>query len=146
MQRMKTDALIGRGWRFPINVDARGRLQWSQGPDRIRDSIWIIVRTIAGERVMRPRFGASTDDYVFQSNSPATRAALQSAIKDALVQWEPRIEVVSVRVNTASSDPEHRLRDTGLDNQVLVTIDYQIRATNELFNVVYPLYLDEGVS
>jgi phage baseplate assembly protein W len=143
---MKADKLIGSGWRFPINVDARGRLQWSYGPDRVRDSIWIIVRTALGERVMRPRFGASADDYVFQPNSLPTRTALQGAIKSALLEWEPRIEVVSVRVDTASSDPERRLVDTGLDNQVLVTIDYKIRATNELFNVVYPLYLDEGVS
>lgn len=141
---MNANALIGKGWRFPINVDARGRLQWSEGPDRIRDSIWIIVRTSLGERVMRPRFGASSDEYVFQSNSPATRAALQAAINTALLQWEPRIEVVNVRVDAAASDPEHRLLDTGLDNQVLVTIDYKVRATNELFNAVYPFYLDEG--
>jgi len=95
---------------------------------------------------MRPRFGASADDYVFQPNSLPTRTALQGAVKTALLQWEPRIEVVSVRVDTATTDPEHRLRDSGLDNQVLVTIDYKIRATNELFNAVYPLYLDEGVA
>lgn len=141
---MNANALIGKGWRFPINVDARGRLQWSEGPDRIRDSIWIIVRTSLGERVMRPRFGASSDEYVFQSNSPATRAALQAAINTALLQWEPRIEVANVRVDAAASDPERRLLDTGLDNQVLVTVDYKVRATNELFNAVYPFYLDEG--
>jgi len=40
---MSVDTLIGTGWRFPINVDARGRLSWSSGPDRIRDAIWIVL-------------------------------------------------------------------------------------------------------
>ena len=143
---MSIDALIGTGWRFPIMVDARGRLPWSTGPDRIRDAIWIIVRTAQGERVMRPLFGAGVDDYVFQSNSPATRAALGGAIKNALLQWEPRIELIGVRVDSVAADPDRPLPATALDNRVLVTVDYKIRATNELFNVVYPLFLDEGVS
>ena len=143
---MKSDQLIGKGWRFPINVDARGRLQWSEGPDRIRAAIWTIVRTTAGERLMRPRFGASTDERVLRSNSAAVRAALQAEVKNALLQWEPRIELAGVRVDTATTDPRRSLRDTGLDNQVLVTIDYTIRGTNELFNTVYPLYLEEGAS
>jgi hypothetical protein len=29
-------------------------------------------------------------------------------------------------------------------SQVLVSIDYRIRTTNELFNLVYPLYVQEG--
>lgn len=141
---MKANTLIGRGWRFPINVDARGRLTWSEGADRIRDAIWIVLRTALGERVMRPTFGAGVDEYVFQNNSPVVRADLAAAAKDALVKWEPRIELVAVRVDTAETDPEHRLESSALDNQVLVTVDYRIRATNELFNAVFPLSLEEG--
>jgi phage baseplate assembly protein W len=142
---MSVDILIGTGWRFPINVDARGRLSWSSGPDRIRDAIWIVLRTVVGERVMRPTFGAGVQDFVFQSNSPAVRADLAAAIKTALLNWEPRIELANVRVDTAETDPEQRLRADPLDNQVIVTIDYKIRATNELFNAVFPLVLEEGV-
>ena len=51
------------------------------------------------------------------------------------MRWEPRIDLDSVRV-TDSPDQA---------SLVLISIDYRIRATNELFNMVYPLYLTEGV-
>ena len=99
-------------------------------------SIWLIVATALGERVMRPRFGAGVADYVMQPNSAVTRTNLASAIRQALVRWEPRIELETVRVDPVDGEP----------SQVTVAIDYRIRQTNELFNLVYPLYLEEGVS
>jgi len=126
--------IIGRGWRFPIKVNAKGGLDWSEGPDRIRDAIWIILSTSLGERLMRPEFGAGLQDYVFEPNSAVVRAELASSIRRALVQGEPRIELISLRVDPS---PEQ-------DSQVLVSLDYKIRDTNELFNMVYPFYLQEG--
>jgi phage baseplate assembly protein W len=126
----------GKGWRFPIRVNGKGGLSWSEGLDRIQDAIWLIMKTSPGERVMRPQFGAGVDDYVFQPNSPVTRAALADAIKGALLEWEPRIDLEAVRVDPVPGEP----------SQVLASIEYTVRATNELFNVVYPLYLEEGVS
>ena len=133
---MIRDDFIGRGWRFPIRVNRRGGLDWSEGPDRVRDAIWLIVNTAVGERIMRPTFGAGVQDYVFRPNTPATRVTLATAIRQALVRWEPRIELDAVRVDPVSSEP----------SQVMVSIEYRLRATNELFNLVYPFYLSEGVS
>lgn len=133
---MNGPAFIGRGWRFPIKVNARGGLDWSEGPDRIRDAIWIVLKTSLAERVMRPTFGAGVESFVFQSNSPATRAALTLAIRTALVRWEPRIELVQVRVDPVDGEP----------SQVIAAVEYRIRTTNELFNIVLPFYLNEGVS
>jgi uncharacterized protein len=130
-----SDLIIGKGWRFPIKVNAKGGLNWSAGPDRIQDAIWLIVKTSPGERVMRPRFGTGIDNFVFRSNSPAVRMELAETIKHGLLEWEPRIDIEAVRV-----DPVPRE-----ESQVLVAVDYRIRATNQLFNVVYPLYLEEGV-
>ncbi len=127
---------VGVGWKFPIKVNARGGLDWSDAPERIQDAIWLVIVTSMGERVMRPRFGAGAGDFVFQPNSPATRTALANAVKHALLEWEPRIDLEAVRVETDSQVP----------SQVLVSVEYRIRITNELFNVVYPFYLQEGVS
>jgi phage baseplate assembly protein W len=126
---------IGIGWKFPIKVNAQGGVSRSSGPERVQDAVWVILKTSLGERVMRPRFGAGVDDYVFQPNSPATRAALAAAIKGALLDWEPRIDLEPVRVEPVAGEP----------SQVLVSVEYRLRATNELFNLVYPLYLGEGV-
>lgn len=125
---------IGTGFRFPIRINGRGGLSWSSGPERIQDSIWIIITTTLGERVMRPRFGAGVSNFVLNSNSLVIRTQLADAIKRALVEWEPRIELEAVRVDEV---PEQA-------SQVLIGIDYRLRETNELFNMVYPLYLQEG--
>lgn len=153
---MSNKDFIGTGWRFPIKVNARGRLEWSGGPQRIQDSIWLIIKTALGERLMRPKFGAGVDDFVFQSNSIINRSKLAIAIRGALLEWEPRIDLDEVRVDSAADLKSTRV-DTGdrnipfispadIESQVLVTIQYRIRTTNELFNVVFPLYLEEGVS
>lgn len=126
--------IIGQGWSFPIKVNARGGLDWSNGPDRIQAAIWIILSTSPGERLMLPDFGAGIKDFVFESNSPAIRAQLVSAVQNALVQWEPRIQLVSVQ---ADPSPDQ-------DSLVLISITYQIRGTNELYNMVYPFFLTEG--
>lgn len=125
--------IIGVGWKFPIRVNAKGGLSYSNGPDRIQDAIWIVLATALGERVMREDFGAGVNDYVFQSNSDLVRAQLASAVNAALTKWEPRIKLVGVTVQ-AGTEP----------SQVLIVIDYQIRSTNERSNLVYPLYLQEG--
>ena len=126
---------VGNGFRFPIRVNARGGLSWSEGPARIADAIWLVIATARGERVMRPRFGAGVQEILFQPNTAATRAALAGAIKSALTAWEPRIDVIDVRADAPHGDP----------SQVIVTIEYQIRTTNQVFNVVYPFFLQEGV-
>ncbi len=134
---MSNADLIGTGWAFPIRIDGRGRIATSRGPERVQDAIWIIVKTSLGERLLRPEFGAGINDFLFQPNSPLVREQLADAIRQALLQWEPRIDLGNVRVEPGTGGKE-------FSSEVLVMIDYRLRATNELFNIVYPLYLEEG--
>ncbi len=129
------DQLIGTGFKFPIKVNPKGGLDWSSGPQRIQDAIWIILSTCPGERQMRPTFGAGAQDFVFESNSAASRTRLATTISNALTQWEPRIELANVAVNESPQGP----------SWVLVTIEYRISGANNLQNLVYPLYLQEGL-
>ena len=131
---MNGTGIIGQGWSFPVRINAKGGLDWSTGPDRIQAAIWIILSTSLGERLMLPDFGAGIKDYVFESDSALVRAQLEAVITKALTQWEPRIQLVSVQ---ATQSPEQ-------DSLVLVNINYQIRDTNELYNMVYPFFLQEG--
>src|ERR1700758_505800 len=127
MRFMNGSDIIGQGWSFPIKVNAKGGLDWSTGAARIQAAIWIILSTTPGERLMLPTFGAGIKDYVFESNSEMIRAQLESSITSALTQWEPRIQLVSVQANPSPDQ----------DSLILVTIQYQIRDTNELYNMVY---------
>lgn len=130
---MRTD-IIGQGWAFPVQPGADGRLRLVGGERKVQESIWLILATAAGERVMRPDFGAGLPRAVFSPNDPRERTLIESRVREALTRYEPRIDLVDVRVD---ADPD----DEAL---VLIRVDYLIRANNAVFNLVYPLYLTEG--
>ncbi len=126
---------LGVGWRFPIEVDAAaGEVEVAAYEEAIRQSIWIILGTARGERPMRPDFGCGIHDLVFAVGGATTSAAIADAVRDALIRWEPRIELLDVR---AAHDVD---RPTRLD----VLVQYRVRTTNSVFNLVYPFYLDGG--
>jgi uncharacterized protein len=128
-----TNDVIGRGVPYPVRLE-NGRLSLIGGPLKIRQSIEIILGTAPGERQMLPKFGCGIHDLVFQANTSALRGIVQTKVRDALTRWEPRIDVMDVRVETA---PDAR-------NMLLIYVDYRIRADNSFFNLVYPYYLVEG--
>jgi uncharacterized protein len=125
---------LGTGWRFPPRVDARGALAWASAEEDVEQSVWIILATARNEREMRPDFGCGIHDVVFAPNSPATRGRLAEHVREALVDWEPRIDVIDVDV-TAPGEPE----------VLLIEVVYRVRATNTVRNLVYPFYIQEGV-
>lgn len=100
--------------------------------EAVRQSIWMILSTAHGERLMRPDFGCGIHDLVFASNSAATIGQLSNAVNQALIQWEPRIDLLSVDV----------FPDLDLPGRLLIQINYQVRTTNNRFNLVYPFYLE----
>ena len=129
-----TRDFLGTGWAHPVGTDYQGDIELSSAEDNIRQSVRIIIGTAKGERVMRPDFGCEVHDYVFAAADPATLSMVEDAVEDALVQWEPRIDVE--RVEAAPDEENH--------NCVLVEIDYWVRETNSSANMVYPFYLNEG--
>jgi phage baseplate assembly protein W len=124
---------LGRGWTFPAGVDATGRIALSEYEEDIREALRIILLTSKGERMMRPDFGAGLHDFVFDTMSATNIGRVQAAVTDALIKWEPRVEVLGVKV-----EPEQ-----GELGKLLVDIDYKVRATNNRFNLVFPFYLKE---
>lgn len=127
---------LGTGWRFPLSVNPAGGLSWSSGERDIAESIWIVLSTAPGERVMEPEFGCGAHQLLFDNDSAATRAEIAHHVTTALVRFEPRIDVLDVRVDDAAASDIDAL---------LVSVDYRIRANNALHNLVYPLYVTEGM-
>jgi len=125
---------LGRGWKFPVQLDPNGRLPYQEQENKIQESILIILGTARGQRVMRPDFGSRLHELVFAPVDSSTKSLLGHYTTEALVTWEPRIDIlgVDVRDNQASS------------GVLFVDINYRVRATNSQFNLVYPFYLREG--
>jgi phage baseplate assembly protein W len=129
-----TRSFTGTGWRFPIRVNPHGGLSYSSGEENIAESIWIILSTAQGERQMRPQYGCGMQEHVFAPNNAATFGNVSHFVRKALTQYEPRIDVVGVAVETPPGEA----------NKVLIRVDYRIRSTNSYHNMVYPFFVHEG--
>jgi len=129
-------AFVGVGWAFPFALDGGGEAATSRYERDVEQAIRIILGTNPGERVMRPDFGAGLDDFLFEPVAQGTIERVRRRVEDALIDFEHRIDVERVEVRAAGAA---RAR---LD----VHVDYRIRATNTLHNLVYPFYLDEGAA
>lgn len=126
-------AFLGVGWAFPLRLAADRSVETAVYEDDVRESIRIILGTRRGERVMRPDFGAGLEDFVFESISTTTIELLKKRVEEALIDWEPRIDVERVEV-----------KDERTRGRLLVSLDYRVRSTNVHYNLVYPFYLQEG--
>jgi phage baseplate assembly protein W len=137
-----TADFLGTGWAFPLRVDDAGAVAMSSYDDNIRESIHIILGTAKGERQMRPDFGCGIHELVFARNDHATAGLAIYHVEQALIRWEPRIELIKVDA-APGVDITHGYPSAG--DRLIVSIDYRVIATNSIFNLVYPFYLTEGV-
>jgi phage baseplate assembly protein W len=128
-------AFLGVGWAFPLSLAADREVATAAHEEDVREAILIILGTRRNERVMRPDFGAGLEDFVFESMDTTTRETLKRRVREALIDWEPRIDVESVEVR---AEPQL--------GRMLVDLRYRVRATNTHYNLVYPFYLEEGAS
>ncbi len=122
---------LGQGWHFPMTITKTGGIALARQGSDIEEAIRIILETSRGERRMRPEFGCILDELVFAPNNATTFGRVEEAVKEALARWEPRIKVMEVN---AQADPQER-------NRLIIDIGYQIKASNDRRNLVYPFYL-----
>jgi phage baseplate assembly protein W len=126
--------IIGKGWRFPIEPDASGGLGYVGGEQNIEQSLRILLQTDRGQRVMRADFGCTAGRLVFAPGSEHFLHELERAIREAVRDWEPRVELEDVRAELSARD----------ETIALVAIEYRIRASNTRENLVFPFYLRDS--
>ena len=126
---------LGTGWKFPpaFSTESSG-VEMVSGADDIRDSLWILLSTSPGERVMVPEFGCALWRMVFARLDLTTMTEMEDLVRRAILNWEPRINVDAV---TVEADP----RVAGL---VHISVAYTIRRTNARSNLVYPFHVNEA--
>lgn len=126
---------LGRGWAMPVEIDPRtGLIAGVAYEEDIRQSILIILETAPGERVMRPNFGCGIHELVFTALDSTTIQLIRSTVEEALRRCEARIDVLEVTVDEAATS----------EGKLLVEIEYRVRKTNQVGNLVYPFYFREG--
>ena len=76
--------------------------------------------------------GQGKDDLVFATSSGETEGRVASEVRQALILWEPRIDLLDVSARNDEAEP----------TRLLIQIEYRVRATNNRFNLVYPFYVE----
>jgi uncharacterized protein len=121
---------LGTGLTFPLQSNVQGGLKLSSEAQKVKESIWLILRTDLGERLYRPNFGCRLSELAFAPLNNDTLLRIRLYVLEALQAWEPRIDVDEVR-----ADPEP---ETG---RVNINIDYRLKTHSDPYSFVYPFYL-----
>ncbi|MEA2822599.1 MAG: uncharacterized protein QOJ86_4603 [Bradyrhizobium sp.] len=128
-------SFLGTGWSFPptFSREVLG-VETVSGLADIRESLQILFSTAQGERIMLPDYGCDLWRMVFHDLTTTLTTRLRDMVEQAIVLWEPRIDVLSV---TADADPER-------DGLVNIGVEFTVRRTNTRSNFVYPFMLGEA--
>lgn len=126
-------AFLGTGWSFPPTFDRHGAsVRMVSAETDIRESLWILLSTNLGERIMLATYGCDLWSQVFVGLTTTKANEIANMVTNAIVEWEPRVAVESVSV-----------METAIDGWIDISIDYWIRQTNTRSNLVYPFYRRE---
>ena len=91
---------------IPISFTAHpitGNVKKSINRDAVKNSVRNIILTNHGERFFKPKFGGNVTSKLFENASKFTEFNTARSIRIALANYEPRAEVIKVKVTT---DPD----------------------------------------
>lgn len=126
---------LGIGWSFPPEFKASTKaVAMLTDEADIKSSLEILLTTKIGERIMQPKYGCNMDELLFNPLNQTLKTFVSELIRTAILYHEPRIDVEKIDI-TKGDD---------LIGELLVLIDFKVRATNSRINMVYPLYKQEG--
>ena len=87
-------------------------------------SVLNILRTNHGERPFNYTFGANLRAYLFENMTNITAANIATSVENALLNHEPRIQVLNTNVQTRDED-----------NEVYITVTGKIVSTNDIVDI-----------
>lgn len=106
------------------------------GLEDVKQSIFIILNTTPGERVMEPEFGCDLNQLVFENINDSLKTKLNHIIYHALLNYEPRVRFIE-------ADIIDKVETEGF---IQVSVVFSLIITNTRHNVVFPFYFTEGTN
>lgn len=130
-------SFLGKGWSFPPTFDKKlGDVKMVTMEEDIRQSLEIYFSTKLGERIMRNDYGCFLHSQVFELANESLIQGLSKELERSINEFEPRILITEIKASKAEST----------EGLIEINISYEIRATNNRSNIVFPFYLNEGTS
>lgn len=129
---MAEKEFLGTGWGFPPSFSNYGKdVQLVSGEDDIKESLEILFSTALGERYNYEEFGCDLKKFMFEEVNPTLIVELQRMMVNAVINYEPRVDLKNIEVNEAENNAK----------LLLINVEYFIKETNSEQNMVYPLYI-----
>lgn len=126
---------LGKGWSFPPEFKSTTHaVAMLSNTDDIKSSLEILLGTKIGERIMQPKYGCNMEELIYNPLNRTLKTYVSELIKTAILYHEPRIDVEKIDISQGDD----------LSGELLVQIDFKVRATNSRMNMVYPFYTGEG--
>ena len=137
MDSMNDAGFLGRGWGFPPAFTGGGRrARMAEAESDIQESLFVLLSTSPGERIMQPDYGCGLRDMVWENFDSSTVTDLVDRVERAILFFEPRIVVDEVAVDLSRED----------EGILSIDVHYRVRGTNNRSNMVYPFYFLEGTN
>lgn len=135
--KKETGSFLGTGWSFPPVFNRFNHsVQMVSELDDIRESIYLILETFPGERIMQPEFGCYLKRLVFEKIDNSLAVRINETIGNALLYFEPRVKFHNVELMNTDE----------LAGIIMLQINFSVIATNTRHNIVYPFYFTEGTN
>ncbi|MCC6371539.1 MAG: GPW/gp25 family protein [Bacteroidia bacterium] len=127
-------AFLGRGWSFPPSfVKESNIVEMAEAEQDIRNSLFILLSTTVGERIMQPEYGSQIHKLVFEPIDTTFSTFMTEQIRTAVLYFEPRITLENIEY----------IHDN-FNSKVDLKLNYSINGTNKRNNLVYPFYINEA--
>lgn len=144
-------SFLGTGWAFPIRFDKEAPVSGAADQNAlsaidcgvgmvseiedIEQSLTILLTTRPGERAMRPDYGCSLEDLLFEPVNESLLTFVRNQIDRAILYYEPRVKLERVNI----------LEDENLlEGRLMISVEITVRSTNSRFNYVYDFYKREA--
>ena len=128
-------SFLGTGWSYPPEfVLETSEVLMTSDEEDIEASLKILLGTAVGERFLNPKYGLDLHEMLFEPMSTTLTTFLKDQAKIALLIYESRINLLALELDTSGQ----------LEGRISIVVDYEVRATNSRFNLVYPFYLSDA--
>ena len=126
-------SFLGTGWSFPPTF-SNGGVVMTADEDDILASLHVLFHTTPGERFLQPKYGLDINALLFEPMSATLRTFFTDRVSTAILIHEPRIKLINLEIH--SPDPN--------DGSLRILVEYEVRATNSRFNLVFPFYQSDS--
>lgn len=93
----------------PLFKGKNGLLTFKYTKQLVLSSIFHILSTPLGTRLMRPDFGSVFPELLFEPNDSVLVASIEVNVREDILKWEPRIRELRLIATPKSKDLEVKL-------------------------------------